>query len=171
MYKKRFQRASQVLDQRTLHVLYCSLVWPYLTSCAEVWGNNDKTRLHSWPVLQKRAMLYIHEAGYQDHTNPLFLQSKRLKLTALVTFQSAHTRFKAKNQNLLPDNIQKLFMEGAHNSRGSLNFKSLSVFSTKRGFCVSVCGIILWNSMNVDFKECRNREQFKKKCEQKWFEL
>lgn len=33
-------KVKHFIDEKALHILYCSLVSPYLTYCAEVWGNN-----------------------------------------------------------------------------------------------------------------------------------
>lgn len=59
---------------------------------------------------QKRAIRIIHNTGYREHTNPLFLKSKTLKLTDLVHFQTAQIMYRATN-NLPPGNIQKLFFK------------------------------------------------------------
>ena len=103
-------KVKQVLDQKSLLILYCSLVLPYLTYCAEIWGNNYKSSIHAVSILQKKAIRIIHNAKYLDHTNELFLQSKLLKCTDLVEFQTAQIMFKA-NNNVLPGNIQKVFTQ------------------------------------------------------------
>ncbi len=94
-------KAKQVLDYKSLHILYCSLVSPYLSYCAEVWGNNYKSDVQSLFILQKRAIRSIHNAGYRDHSNPLFLQSQVLKFVDLVEFQIAQTMYKAKKTKCL----------------------------------------------------------------------
>ena len=48
-------KVKLVLDQKSLCILYCSLVLPYLSYCTEVWGNTYKTSLHSLTILQKKA--------------------------------------------------------------------------------------------------------------------
>ena len=70
--------------------------------------------------------------------------------------------FKAKI-NILPLNIQKLFSdpEGGYNLRGKLNFKVNSVRTTRKMFCISICGVRLWNSLSGEIKECPNINQFK----------
>ena len=150
-------KAKQVLDHKSLHILYCSLVSPYLSYCAEVWGNNYKSTLHSLFILQKRAIRTIFNAGYRDHTNSLFMQSKILKLTDLVEFQTAQLMFKAKN-NKLPANIQKKFTqrEGNYFLRGLFNFKMKKVRTTRKSFCISVCGVKLWNRLKEKLKQCPN---------------
>lgn len=112
-------KAKHALDHKSLRTLYCTLVLPYLIYCVEVWGNNYMTTIHPLLILQKKAIRIIHGAGYRDHTNSLFLQSKLIKFKDMVDFHTAQILFKAKN-NLLPENIQTLFTgrEGGYNLRG-----------------------------------------------------
>lgn len=155
-------KAKQVLDYKSLHTLYCSLVLPYFHYCAEVWGNNYKSSLQSLIILQKRAIRTIHKVGYQEHTNPLFLQSKLLKFTDIVSYQTAIIMYKAKNHQL-PANLQNLFhnREGGYNLRSELNFKILKRNSTMKGFCISIAGVKLWNSLSEEQKQCPSINQFK----------
>ena len=155
-------KAKHFLDYKALHTLYCSLVLPYLHYCAEVWGNTYITSLQSLIILQKRAIRTIHKVGYFEHTNTLFLQSKLLKFVDIVSYQTAIIMYKAKN-NLLPANIQKLFRdrEGDYNLRGEFNFKTLSRKSTMRGFCVSMVGVKIWNSLSDEHKQCPSINRFK----------
>ena len=101
-------KAKHILDHKSLHILYCSMILPYLQYCAEVWVNTYKCTIQSLSILQKRAIRIIHNTGYRDYTNVLFLQSKTLKFTDLVNFRTAQIMYKAIN-NLLPGNLQKLF--------------------------------------------------------------
>ena len=67
----------------------------------------------------------INNVGYLENTNSLFLKSHSLKLSDMVQFKTAQIMFKARNQ-LLPGNIQKLFMDrrGGYNFGGELNKKN-----------------------------------------------
>ena len=62
--------------------------------------------------------------------------------------------YKAKN-NLLSGNVQKLFCEreGRYNLRGKLNLKILKVRTTLKGFCITICGVKLWNKLCVEIKQ------------------
>ena len=138
------------------------MVLPYLHYCAEVWGNNYSSSLQSIIILQKRALRVIHKASYLEHTNPLFIQSKLLKFTDIVSYQTAITMYKAKN-HLLPLNVQNLFRnrEGGYNLRGESVFKTLSRRTTLRSFCVSIVGVKLWNSLGDEYKLCPSINRFK----------
>ncbi len=68
--------------------------------------------------------------------------------------------YKTKN-NQLPENIQKMFSvrEGSYNLRGHNYFKTVTVCTVRRNFCISVFGV---NSLNVELRECPNIKLFKK---------
>ncbi len=110
-------------------------------------------------VAKKRAIRIINKIGYRDHTNSLFL----FKFIDLVHFQTAQIMYKAKN-NLLPGNIQKMFLNGEerYNLRRECNFKHLYVRTTLRSFCISVCGVKLWNRLSLVLKQYPSVIQFKK---------
>lgn len=88
-------------EHKSLHMLYCALILPYLHYCVKIWGNTYKSRLSSPPMLQKRAIRIIHNTSDRDYTNSLFK-----KFTDLVHFQKAQITYKAKN-NLLPAIFKK----------------------------------------------------------------
>ena len=129
-------KAKQLLDHNSLCTLYCSLVLPYIHYCAKIWGNTCKTSLRSLTILQKRAIRTIHKVSYLEHTNPLFIQSKLLKFTDIVSYQTAIIMYKAKNRQL-PENIQNVFRnrEGGYRLRGKHNFKRLN----RRTIYICVC--------------------------------
>ncbi len=157
-------KAKHVLDQKSLYILYNSLILPYLEYCIEAWGNTYKTTLQSLSILQKRAMRIIHNVRYGAHTNDLFFKSKTLKFFDLVEYKSAQVLYKARNY-LLPKNIQKMFhdREGGYNLREQLNLKVRSVHTTKKSFCISICGVKLWNRLSTEIKNISSIILFKKR--------
>ena len=157
-------KAKHILDHNSLHILYCSMILPYLNYCVEVWGTTYKSSLLPLVTLQKRAIRIINKAGYYDHTNLLFLHSRIIKFNDLVEYQVAQIMFKARNK-LLQGNIQKLFFyrEGGYNLREQLNFETLAVRMTLKCHCISIGGVKLWNGMSKELKQCPNMIQFKKR--------
>lgn len=67
-------KAKHVLDQKSIQILYNSLIFPYLEYGIVVWGNTYKTTLQSLFILQKRAIRIVHNAHFKAHTNDLFFQ-------------------------------------------------------------------------------------------------
>ncbi len=116
-------KAKHSLDYKSLHILYCALILPYLNYCVEVWGSYFKSSLHSLIILQKRSIRIIHKVGYQDHTNTLLLKSKLLKFKDLVNLQTAQIIFKAKN-NSLPANVQRVFCDLVNLQTAQIIFKA-----------------------------------------------
>ena len=152
-----------ILNQRTLYILYCSLVLPYLNYCLEIWGNTYKSNLQPLIILQKRAIRIVNNVGFQEHTNSLFLLLNTLKLIDMVNFKTAQIIFKARN-NLLPGNIQNMFFEreGGYNLRGEHKLKQLLIKTTRRSQCIAICGVKLWNGLDREIQESNNIFKFKK---------
>lgn len=113
-------------------------------------------------MLQKRAVRIIHNVGFLEHTHILFIQSKLLKINDLVKYYTSIILFKAFNK-LLPSNIQHFFtiQERTYNLRGYGDFTIPKVRTTRKSFCVSVCGVRLWNSLDIQHKQCQNIHRFK----------
>lgn len=155
-------KAKQVLDVNILRTLYCTLILPYLSYCVEVWGNNYNNAIHSLCMLQKRAIRIINKAKFLDHTNPLFIESKLLKLQDLIKLHTLQLSYKA-YYNLLPVNLQKLFIqrEQLHSLRRHGNFLIPRINTIRRSFCATIRGIKLWNSLGHEYKQCRILNQFK----------
>ena len=102
-------KAKHFLNNKSLHILYNSLILPYLYYCSEIWGNTYKSSLQPLCILQKRAIRIIHNVTYHEHTNQLFIQSKTLKFPDLVEFKTAQTIFKARNDMLT---YRQCFLKG-----------------------------------------------------------
>lgn len=52
-------KVKDLLNQKSLYTLYCSVVVPYITYCVEVWGNTYKTNTNPIVMLQKRAIRIV----------------------------------------------------------------------------------------------------------------
>jgi hypothetical protein len=71
-----------------LKSVYYALVYPYLTYCLITWGNTYHTTLNRLFILQKKIVRLITFSDYNDHTNPLFLKLKIIKMYDLVHLAS-----------------------------------------------------------------------------------
>ena len=159
LYKTR-----ELLNKKCLHLLYFSLVVPYMSYCVEVWGNVYKTNIDPIIKLQKKAIRIINKASYLESTNPLFIKSSTLKFVDIVYSKTLEIVFRAKSRSL-PACIQRLFKlrEGRYNLRGFCMFKTDEKARINlKARCVSILGIKLWNSLNDGLKLCTSQETFKK---------
>lgn len=163
-------KAKYYLNNKALHLLFCSLILPYLTYCALVWGNTYTSYLQPLFRLQKRAIRIIHRAGYLEHTNPLFITSKIMKFFDIVDFQLLQFMYKARYK-LLPNNLENMFYErdGGYNLRDELNFKFLIHRTLIKKKSIAINGVKLWNKLSTDLKQCPDIKQFKNKYKQNIF--
>ena len=72
------------LNRSALFILYCSLFLPYLTYCAEIWGNTYKSNTQCMFLLQKKIVRIVYDANFRDHTDVIFQDLKFLKCYDLV---------------------------------------------------------------------------------------
>jgi hypothetical protein len=128
-------------------------------------GNNYKTKLNHLNILQKRGIRLISKAGYRDHTGPLFLKLKLLKLPELIKLKTAKIAFKA-FQNNLPVNIQNRYVQ-TNNIYGTrqmsnLNFKKCYSRTTQKSLCPIIRSINIWNNCDKHLKISKSIFAFKK---------
>ena len=80
-------RVRYFLDKRTAHILYNSLILPYLNYCCLIWDINYNSQVEKLVVLQKRAVRLI-EYVYPPHSSePIFKKYNILKLPDLAKSQ------------------------------------------------------------------------------------
>ena len=99
--------------------------------------------------------------GYQEHKLSFFSQLNALKFMDMVKFKTAQIMSKARH-NILPGNIQKMFSdgEGDYNLRGELNLRKLLVHTTMKSLCITICGLNLWNGLDLASKQSTHIVQF-----------
>jgi len=77
------KQVKHFLPYESLRTLYFSLVHPYLSYGITVWGNSNHNIARKTITLQKRAIRTIFNTYYNSHTDPLFKQSRILKISDL----------------------------------------------------------------------------------------
>ena len=168
-----FYKVRNLLNKGSLYTLYCSLFLPYLNYCVEAWGNTYINSVKPIYLLQKKVIRIMHGVSYNDHTNDLFYNSKVVKLYDLVKFKTACIMYRAKNQ-LLPNNIQKLFNEKSHigyDLRDSRHFSTKYCRTTKKSMCVSIKGVSVWNSIDITIRQAKSFSLFKQLLKKNIFEV
>ena len=156
------------LPTKSLHLLYCPLILPYLSYCTEVWSNTHKTKLNKIRTIQKKAIRItcICKARYRDHSEPLFTQMKCLKFDDIVHTKTCIAMYKA-YYNQLPNNIQSIFTKVStvhrYSTRQQGNLHVQSANTTLKQKYISHIGIKAWNNLDDKIKSSRNIESFQKK--------
>ena len=94
------QSLKNILSRKFLIDVYYSLIYSHLCYCITSWGCASKTRLMPLIKLQKRAVCIITNKRYRDHTNPLFLDCKLLKIAESYKIKLSKLMFKV-HKNIL----------------------------------------------------------------------
>ena len=151
-------RLSSFLPKSCLLNLYYSFVYPYLTYCNLVWGGTFKCHLQSLVVLQKRALRTIFGVTYYAHTNPLFFESRVLKLEDVHKYSVACYVYKEKlyvNPNFM--------IQHSYNTRNSVSlnprFKRLALTQNS----IEYVGPTIWNILPEVVKSSSSIFVFKKR--------
>ena len=84
------KQVKHFLPYDSLRTIYYALIHPHLSYGILAWGNAKDSILKKTILLQKRALRYIHNSGYNSHTDPLFQHSGILKLRDLYEFQISY---------------------------------------------------------------------------------
>jgi hypothetical protein len=164
-------KMKPILDSKILYSLYCTLILPYMNYACEIWGNTHQTKLKDIVTLQKRAMRNVDKIGYRDHTDPLFVKYNCLKFDDIINLKTLSIIHQARN-NVLPRNIQKLFIETneGHNyktrSLSKGNFSEKYCRTKTRSMAISVKGVKLWNNLDEECHKIKDLDKFKRmiKC-------
>ena len=82
-------RIKHLLPQKSLLMLYNSLILPYINYCNIIWGKCGKSKLSHILLLQKKAVRICTKSSYFMHTDPLFHQLKILKVHDINVLQTA----------------------------------------------------------------------------------
>uniref|UniRef100_A0A8C6M4T9 Reverse transcriptase domain-containing protein n=1 Tax=Nothobranchius furzeri TaxID=105023 RepID=A0A8C6M4T9_NOTFU len=155
-------KVKHFLDRKTLYMLYCAFILPYMSYCVEVWGNTYKSNIQTIIIMQKRAIRLINQEGYRAHTNALFIKTQALKFQDLVKFKTVQIIYKVR-KGMLPIEISKWFLEreGRYNFRGKWNLKVQRVRTTLKRMSISIAGVKFWNELTEEIKDSSNVNQFK----------
>ena len=115
-------------------------------------------------MLPKKIVRIINNAGFNYHTNELFLKSKIIKFHDLVQFKTATIMYKAKNK-LLPANIQHLFdtkEDLNYNLRGKNKFSAKYARTKTKTMCVSVVGVKILIILIITLQRLSHYKNLKK---------
>lgn len=153
-------RIREFMDEKSIRQIYFSLAYPHLVYCCAIWGGAFKSFIDNLFIEQKKLLRIMSGRQRYDHTHPLFLHYKLLKLPDLVSLYTC------------------LFVHTAlHSSPVHLNFNIIDRGNSRRGnnLRIPLCrtnhaqqsplfrGPKLWNQLPQNITSCISRPQFKNK--------
>ena len=155
-----------IFPKNILKTLYLTLVYPYIIYCNIIWGSASKTALRPLILLQKKCLRVICKANYLDHTDPLFSETKLLKVKQIFKLNCAKFIYKCYNSNLFPDFRSKLVLQNeihSYNTRGNsrirLPYERLII--CRNSFFHT--GISIWNDIPPEIKDAKHIYFFRRK--------
>ena len=164
-------KAREMLNKNSVRTLYCTLFLPFIDYCAEVWGNTYNTNLRPLIILQKRAIRIIEKVNRRSHTSTLFYSLKIMKLEDMIELKTLVVMYKAKN-NCLPVNIQNIFeirKEPRYRTRQTGHFVVKYFRTNIKSHCISIKGVKLWNSLDINLVRCKTEYAFKREYKKSIF--
>ena len=157
-------RVKSILSTKILNSLYSSLVEPHFTYCVEVLGNTYGSYLKSLYKKQKRAIHIVCSSSYLCHSAELFQKLEVLPLFHLVRYKTATFMYKVFD-SLVPANILSHFTH-ISNVYSTKQHKNLYVHYARtkhRQMCVEHMGVNIWNSIEIETRNCKDLKLFKVK--------
>ena len=160
-------RLKDKLNERSLLILYNTLIYPYLNYCSDVWGQTANSNLQKLIILQKKAIRIVSGLKYNAHTGGHFKRLKCLKVEDIIKFNTCLLVFKGYMQKL-PTELQKRFVKNKDRETYGCNTRSINdlyINKAKKELkhkCISVSGIILFNRLPDYIKISKTENTFKK---------
>ena len=158
-------RLKSHLPQRSLLMLYSSLILPYLNYGLLLWGNTYQTLVEKVLLLQKKVIRIICNAPFLAHTDPLFLEHNILKINDLYLLHLGEFMYKF-NSGTLPFAFHDMFKQNRtfhkYPTRQSEEFHLpfLRTFFAQKTFIFE--GPKFWNTLRVDLKNSPSLSVFKR---------
>ena len=152
------------VDQKTLIMLYYSMVYSHLTYCISSWGGAAKTVLEPLNILQRRIIRLITFSDFQCHAPPLFLKLKLLTIENIYYYKLGILFHDIQHGKVTGEiNINSLNTIHSYNTRLSHNNNYFTTHSkTNLGLRTYISsGVKFWRKIPADLKAL-NLPRFKR---------
>ena len=157
-------KMKEFVSEKSLLILYNSLVLSHINYCNVIWGNCSLTKINSLLLLQKRAVRTITNSGYLAHTEPLFNRLKTLRTHDIHSFQTGVFMYKYTN-NQLPELFHNYFDLNSnihtYPTRRSSDFHLENPKTILAQKSIRHHGPDVWNSLPNNIKQCLTLSNFK----------
>ena len=138
-----------------LLMLYHSLIYPYLHYCCLAWGKAFQSHVRRLEILQKRVLRILNFKSYYEHTTPLFISNKILRVGDIYNLRLMCYLFNN------PRFIEEHRTTHEHETRNRHNlqpqFQRLAVCQQ----AISFQGPRIWNEVPLQIKQSASLVCFK----------
>ena len=157
-------KLKEFLSEKSLLILYNSLILSHINYCNIVWGNCSTTNINSLLLLQKRAIRNITNSSYLAHTEPLFHRLKTLRIQDIHTLQTGIFMYKYTHDQL-PSLFQSIFNINSnihtYPTRRSNDFHLENPKTILAQKSIRHHGPDVWNTLPANLKQCATLNTYK----------
>ena len=143
-------KARKLVSKEALMSLYYAVIYPHLSYCNHIWGNNSASTLYKLTTLQKRVIRIICGVHPRTHCSPLLIELKILNIDQINKFMVGQMMFGFYKRNL-PEVFNEFFTYyrdiHGYSTRHSLHIQLPKVKTELRKRSLAFWGAKLWNSI------------------------
>ena len=143
------------MPEDVIKSIYYAHIYPLLTYCNPIWSTTYATFLNPLKLQLKKIVRIVTNSNYLEHTNPLFKETKILKLEDITKLTIGTFMYKNRNtmQNLTPSHD--------HDTRHRDNLNIPQHRLTKFQHSTSYLGPVIWNSLPLHIQDSPSITIFK----------
>jgi hypothetical protein len=162
-------RLKNSLPNNALFSLYTTLVLPYLHYCNIIWADSNNSNLSTIHLKQKKIIRLCSNAGWLDHSSPLFSQLGTLTIQDIHKLYKATFMYNFINNNV-PTNFNDYFVRNSSiHSYGTRSLDMLRPYAFNTNLAINTIrnhGPKLWNGIRDDIKNSPSTHAFKRNYKQ-----
>ena len=162
-------RSKNFVPVKHLKTLYDSLIHPYVSYGIVLWGSTYSSYLQKIRICQKKAIHHIYRSAYNAHTDPLFKESKILKLDQLYILEAGKLVFDALH-GILPAPLLHVYMPNTtihtHNTRQRDNPHSHQIRTLVARNSIVHRAPQIWSDIPKEIRKMYTRNSFKRALKQ-----
>ena len=158
------------IDQRSLILIYYTLIYPTLTYCLSLWGGASNEALNCLVTIQKRVIRIIAGLRRRDHTHDTFTSLNILKFTDIISLTNDTFVFKVLNGLSDCENYFAPHSDNPNRTVSTRNNTHLTlpkVNSSQSQTHIRYRGAKTYNKLPIEIREKRSLQSFKKAVKKK----
>ena len=171
------RRVRQFIPEKSLLLLYQTLIDPYFRYCSTVWGQCGETLKDKLQALQNRAARSIAKVKYEDADHlQLLLKFGWLSVRSPISYEMGAFMYKTLN-GLAPDSMLEMFEKQVDIHQYSTRSASVGgIFIPHRNLnkgqeAISYAGARLWNEIPIEIRRAQTLETFKGELKRHLFDM
>ena len=160
------------IDQKTLILLYYSMIHSHLQYCISTWGKQAAYIMKPLETVQNRTIQIITRSDFTAHVTPLYKKLHILKLKDIYNLKIAELLHKIHNNQIIsPFNLIKTTHIHAHFTRFSskANYYLKTPITHRTWSLFSVAAVQAWRNINYEDKSLQLK-QFRNKLKNSYID-